>query len=129
MDSLIRKNTSFFGDSLAFGRKYAILRRSGNQSVISSEANHQFQHHFVLLRFLGDAAFGVEVFLVVQADVRAEGLAEAEGDTARQSVALVVGNGQGTRGFVAGLASLWSVIMSYRARKDIFWKTFFRGWS
>ena len=32
---------------------------------LSSEAHHQLQHHLVLLRLLGDAAFGVEVFLVV----------------------------------------------------------------
>ena len=50
---------------------------------LSSEAHHQLQYHRVLLRFLGDAAFGVEVLLVVHVDGRAETLPEAEGDSAR----------------------------------------------
>lgn len=45
--------------------------------------------------------FGIEVFLVVQPEVCAECLAEAEGDAARQALAFVVGHCQ-SAGFLIG---------------------------
>ena len=58
----------------------------GSQEI--SEAYHQFQYHLVLFRLFRYAVFGIEVFLVVQPEVCAECLAEAEGDAARQALAL-----------------------------------------
>ena len=71
----------------------------GSQEI--SETYHQFQYYFVLFRLLRYAVFGIEVFLVVQPEVCAECLAEAEGDAARQALAFVVGHCQ-SAGFLIG---------------------------
>ncbi len=82
----------------------------GSQEI--SEAYHQFQYHLVLFRLFRYAVFGIEVFLVVQPEVCAECLAEAEGDAARQALAFVSVTVNLPVSSSAVLASLWSVIMS-----------------
>ena len=66
------------------------------------KAHHQLQYHFVLLGFLGDASLRIEILFKVQAQIRAEGFAEAEGDACRDAMALVVGDDELARGFIAG---------------------------
>ena len=78
---------------------FGMKKARGSQEI--SEAYHQFQYHLVLFRLFRYAVFGIEVFLVVQPEVCAECLAEAEGDAARQALAFVVGHCQ-SAGFLIG---------------------------
>ncbi len=65
----------------------------------SLEAYHEFEDDFVLFGFFGGAGAGIEVLFVVQAQIGAEGFAEAEGEAAGEALAAVVGGGE-----VAGVA-------------------------
>ena len=61
-------------------------------SCIELEAGHHLNHKLVFFRWLRYAVIAVEVFLIVQADVRNKGLVDAEGGTGCDTRTFVVGD-------------------------------------